>query len=86
MRLQELVNSQAAKISQRMVGTRQRILVEGYSKRNPQQLAGRTENNRVVNFTGPHELVGKFSEVEITAAMAHSLRGAMVTAESAITH
>ena len=51
MRLQELVNSQAAQISKAMVGTTQRILVEGTSKKNPNQLAGRTENNRVVNFT-----------------------------------
>jgi tRNA-2-methylthio-N6-dimethylallyladenosine synthase len=74
MRLQELVNSQAAKISQRMVGTRQRILVEGYSKRNPQQLAGRTENNRVVNFDGNPRLVGRFVDVIITEALRNSLR------------
>jgi tRNA-2-methylthio-N6-dimethylallyladenosine synthase len=74
MRLQELVNSQAAKISQGMVGTRQRILVEGHSKRNPQQLAGRTENNRVVNFDGNPRLVGSFVDVIITEALRNSLR------------
>ena len=74
MRLQELINSQAGKISLGMVGTRQRILVEGHSKRNPQQLAGRTENNRVVNFDGNPRLVGSFVDVIITEALRNSLR------------
>ncbi len=55
-RLQQLVDSQAARISRQMVGTTQRILVEGASKKDKQQLAGRTENNRVVNFDGPAAL------------------------------
>jgi tRNA-2-methylthio-N6-dimethylallyladenosine synthase len=75
MRLQALVNEQAARISQSMVGGRQRILVEGCSKKNPQQLAGRTENNRVVNFDGHPRLIGQFAEVVITEALSHSLRG-----------
>jgi tRNA-2-methylthio-N6-dimethylallyladenosine synthase len=74
-RLQQLVNSQAARISRQMVGTTQRILVEGASKRDKQQLAGRTENNRVVNFDGPAHCVGEFVEVVITEALSHSLRG-----------
>ncbi|MDX1380902.1 MAG: tRNA (N6-isopentenyl adenosine(37)-C2)-methylthiotransferase MiaB [Xanthomonadales bacterium] len=77
-RLQNLVNSQAARYSEAMVGTRQRLLVEGPSKKNPQQLAGRTENNRVVNFDGPSRLVGEFVDVIITEALSHSLRGRMI--------
>jgi tRNA-2-methylthio-N6-dimethylallyladenosine synthase len=75
MRLQELVNSQAARISRAMVGTTQRVLVEGPSRKDPNQLAGRTENNRVVNFDGPARLVGSFVDVVITEALSHSLRG-----------
>ena len=75
MRLQSLVNDQAARISRRMVGTTERILVEGPSRKDPRQLAGRTENNRVVNFDGPPRLVGKFVDVVITEALSHSLRG-----------
>jgi tRNA-2-methylthio-N6-dimethylallyladenosine synthase len=74
-RLQQLVDSQAARISRKMVGTTQRILVEGSSKKDKQQLAGRTENNRVVNFDGPAHCVGEFVEVVITEALSHSLRG-----------
>jgi tRNA-2-methylthio-N6-dimethylallyladenosine synthase len=77
-RLQELVNSQAAKISRGMIGTRQRILVEGPSKKNPLQLAGRTENNRVVNFDGHTRLVGQFTDVTITEALSNSLRGRVI--------
>ncbi|MDH5343590.1 MAG: tRNA (N6-isopentenyl adenosine(37)-C2)-methylthiotransferase MiaB [Betaproteobacteria bacterium] len=79
-------DAQAHAISQRMIGSCQRVLVSGVSRRNAAELSGRTDNNRVVNFSGPLDLVGEFAEVEITAAMAHSLRGAMVTADSAITH
>ena len=74
MRLQELVNTQAAQISRAMVGTTQRILVEGTSKRNPKQLAGRTENNRVVNFDGHPRLIDSFVDVVITEALSNSLR------------
>jgi tRNA-2-methylthio-N6-dimethylallyladenosine synthase len=74
-RLQQLVDSQAARISRQMVGTTQRILVEGASKKDKRQLAGRTENNRVVNFDGPAHCVGEFVEVVITEALSHSLRG-----------
>ena len=79
MRLQEQINSQAARYSRTMVGTTQRVLVEGTSKKNPQQLSGRTENNRVVNFDGHPRLVGHFADVVITEALSHSLRGRIVT-------
>jgi len=82
-RLQALVDGQAAVISDSMVGTRHRVLVEGVSKKNVRQLAGRTENNRVVNFDGPQRLIGQFAEVHITEALSHSLRGRVVTDETA---
>jgi len=75
MRLQERVNTQAARISKSMVGGTQRILVEGTSRKNSIQLAGRTENNRVVNFDGHPRLIGQFVDVVITEALSHSLRG-----------
>jgi tRNA-2-methylthio-N6-dimethylallyladenosine synthase len=74
-RLQRLVDSQAARISRQMVGTTQRILVEGRSRKNERQLAGRTENNRVVNFDGPANCIGEFVDVVITESLSHSLRG-----------
>ncbi|MES9940385.1 MAG: tRNA (N6-isopentenyl adenosine(37)-C2)-methylthiotransferase MiaB [Candidatus Thiodiazotropha sp. 6PLUC2] len=74
-RLQQLINTQAQSISRQMVGTTQRILVERPAKKNPAQLAGRTENNRVVNFDGPADLIGQFVEVRITEALPNSLRG-----------
>jgi tRNA-2-methylthio-N6-dimethylallyladenosine synthase len=73
--LQDCLNAQAQRISRAMVGTRQRVLVEGPSKKDPAQLSGRTENNRVVNFCGGSRLIGQFAELTITAALAHSLRG-----------
>jgi tRNA-2-methylthio-N6-dimethylallyladenosine synthase len=74
-RLQSRVNAQAHAISQQMVGTTQTILVERRSKKNAQQLAGRTENNRWVNFDGDDSCRGEFVDVVITEAMANSLRG-----------
>jgi tRNA-2-methylthio-N6-dimethylallyladenosine synthase len=80
--LQARLNAQARAISQRMVGSRQRVLVERPAKRNPQQLAGRTDNNRWVNFDGPAEdpkrLINQFADVVITEAMPNSLRGRIV--------
>jgi tRNA-2-methylthio-N6-dimethylallyladenosine synthase len=73
-RLQQLLELQSGKISAAMLGTRQRILVEGPSKKDPGELSGRTENNRVVNFAGPPRLVGQLVDVTITAALPHSLR------------
>jgi tRNA-2-methylthio-N6-dimethylallyladenosine synthase len=81
MRLQKLVNSQAAVISSGMVGTSQRILVEGRSKKSSRQLAGRTENNRIVNFDGHPGLIGQFADVVITEALNNSLRGRLVLPE-----
>jgi len=74
-RLQARINEMAQAISQSMVGSRQRILVEGPSKKDPAQMAGRTANNRVVNFDGAAELAGRFVDVRITQALANSLRG-----------
>ncbi|MCU7907137.1 MAG: tRNA (N6-isopentenyl adenosine(37)-C2)-methylthiotransferase MiaB [Candidatus Thiodiazotropha sp. (ex Epidulcina cf. delphinae)] len=74
-RLQRLINTQAQRISRRMVGTTQRILVERPARKDPKQLAGRTENNRVVNFDAPFGLTGRFVDVRITEALPHSLRG-----------
>jgi len=74
-RLQERINANTAAYSQAMVGTTQRILVEGPSKKDANELRGRTENNRVVNFAGPASLIGQFAEVVITEAMPNSLRG-----------
>jgi tRNA-2-methylthio-N6-dimethylallyladenosine synthase len=74
-RLQDQLNRQAAAISEAMVGATQRVLVEGPSRKNPKELAGRTENNRVVNFPGPASLIGRFVDLEITAALSNSLRG-----------
>jgi tRNA-2-methylthio-N6-dimethylallyladenosine synthase len=81
-RLQALVNEQAAAISLRMVGTVQRILVERESVKNARELAGRTENQRWVNFIGPPSLVGQFADVVITEPMRNSLRGRLVAGET----
>ena len=75
MRVQELLNAQAAQINRDMVGTRQTVLVERPSKRDSNEWAGRTENNRWVNFQGPPSLLNHFVEVDVTEAMANSLRG-----------
>ena len=76
--LQAQVNGQARRISESMVGSTQRVLVEKPSRRNPRQLAGRTENMRWVNFDGPASLVDRFADVHITEAMPNSLRGRLV--------
>ncbi|WP_049632919.1 tRNA (N6-isopentenyl adenosine(37)-C2)-methylthiotransferase MiaB [Yersinia aldovae] len=75
--LQQRITQQAMGISREMVGSVQRILVESTSRKNVMELAGRTENNRVVNFAGSPELVGKFVDVEIVDVYASSLRGAL---------
>jgi tRNA-2-methylthio-N6-dimethylallyladenosine synthase len=74
-RLQARINEMAQAISEAMVGGAERILVEGPSKKDPAQLAGRTANNRVVNFHGPADLVGRFVDVRIKEALSNSLRG-----------
>jgi tRNA-2-methylthio-N6-dimethylallyladenosine synthase len=77
-RLQAMIDGQARAISRRMVGSTQRVLVERPSRRDPRQLAGRTENMRWVNFDGPASLVDRFADVRITEAMPNSLRGRLV--------
>jgi tRNA-2-methylthio-N6-dimethylallyladenosine synthase len=77
--VQQRLNMQAHAISQRMVGSRQRVLVERPAKRNKTELAGRTDNNRWVNFEGPSELINRFTDVIITEARPNSLRGRLVT-------
>lgn len=77
-RLQAQISSQANAISEGMVGTTQRILVNRPSRNDPKILAGRTENNRVVNFEGPEELIGQFCNVIITEALPNSLRGRLI--------
>lgn len=77
-RLQNLINEQAIAISHRLIGTVQTVLVEGQAKKNPLQMQGRTENNRVVNFIGHPRLAGQFVDVLISEALPNSLRGRMV--------
>ncbi|MFJ1300984.1 tRNA (N6-isopentenyl adenosine(37)-C2)-methylthiotransferase MiaB [Pseudomonadota bacterium AL_CKDN230030165-1A_HGKHYDSX7] len=74
-RLQALINEQAAAIAQAMVGTTQRVLIEGTSRRDVNELMARTENNRIVNFPGPVSLIGRMVDVDITHAHTNSLRG-----------
>ena len=81
MRLQKRIDELAFAVSERMVGSVQRVLVEGTSKKNEHELAGRSDNNRIVNFAGSPRLIGSFAEVKITAALPHSLRGEVVTRE-----
>ncbi len=79
-RLQARIQAMAGEISRAMVGTVQRILVERPSRKDPGQMAGRTENNRVVNFDASPALIGRFVDVRITEALPNSLRGELVTA------
>ena len=81
-RLQQRIEELAQAVSRGMVGTIQRVLVEGPSKKDAHELAGRTDNNRVVNFQGNPRLIHRFIDVRITSAMPHSLRGEVVTRES----
>src|SRR5699024_6591598 len=79
--LQERINQQAMRYSQMMLGTTQRILVEGISKKDVHELTGRTEINRVVNFAGDPALIGTFVDVEITDVYPNSLRGNVIKTE-----
>ncbi|WP_196139466.1 tRNA (N6-isopentenyl adenosine(37)-C2)-methylthiotransferase MiaB [Aliikangiella sp. G2MR2-5] len=72
--LQQRLNQQSLAHARRMMGTTQRILVEGPSKKDPMQLSGRTENNRIVNFDGQPNMIGHFVDVEITEVLPNSLR------------
>ena len=69
-----------------MVGTVQRVLVEGPSRRDRSELMGRTENNRIVNFAGPERLVGRMVDLRVTQALPHSLRGEVLVRENAGVH
>jgi tRNA-2-methylthio-N6-dimethylallyladenosine synthase len=75
LRLQAELEQQAQVIARRMVGSVQRVLVERPAKKDARELAGRTANNHWVNFQGPPELIGRFADVQVTQALAHSLRG-----------
>jgi tRNA-2-methylthio-N6-dimethylallyladenosine synthase len=79
-RLQALLEAQARAVSESMVGGRECVLVERPAKKGHGELAGRTANNRVVNFPGDATLVGRFADVRVTAALSHSLRGELLHA------
>jgi tRNA-2-methylthio-N6-dimethylallyladenosine synthase len=78
-RLQAQLETQASAISERMVGTVQRVLIERAARKNAHELAGRTENNRWVNFAGPASLINEFAQVLITELRAHTLRGRLLS-------
>jgi len=77
--LQEVINSMASDISSSMIGSRQRVLVDGYSRKNPKELSGRTENNRVINFSATPDFLGEFVDVVVSEALPNSLRGTLVS-------
>ncbi len=81
--LQAKISENAARISQAMVGSRQSVLIERVSRKNDRQLAGRTENNRWVNFDADAEMIGEFAEILITEALPNSLRGRLVASAEA---
>ncbi len=76
--LQARITQQATAISEAMVGSVQRVLVEGPSRKNAEEICGRTENNRIVNFSGNHDWAGRFIDVHITEALPNSMRGVAV--------
>ena len=80
--LQDRINQSAQRIARNMLDTEQRILVEGPSKKNPMELTGRTENNRVVNFEGSPDMIGQFVDVKVTDVYTNSLRGKVIRRES----
>ncbi|MET1218734.1 MAG: tRNA (N6-isopentenyl adenosine(37)-C2)-methylthiotransferase MiaB [Glaciecola sp.] len=80
--LQDRINQSAQRIARNMVNTEQRVLVEGPSKKNPMELSGRTENNRVVNFEGSPDMIGEFVDIHITDVFSNSLRGNVVRREA----
>ncbi len=79
-RLQALLDAQSQAVSEAMVGGIERVLVEGPSRKDAAELAGRTGNNRVVNFGAAPRLIGRFADVRVTASRAHSLRGELLDA------
>ncbi len=81
-RLQDRIMEQEEGVAQSMLGSVQRVLVEGLSRKDAQELAGRTDNNRVVNFSGTPDMIGRFAEVKITQVVRHTLRGELVSEPS----
>jgi tRNA-2-methylthio-N6-dimethylallyladenosine synthase len=81
-RLQRVLENQGTAISKAMLGTTQRVLVEGVSRKDENELMGRTDNNRVINFPGAKRLIGTFVEMKVTEAMHYTLRGEVVTNET----
>lgn len=81
-RLQDLLNAQGQAHSQAMIGSVQTVLVEGPSKRNPDELCGRTANHRIVNFSGEPQWIGSMLALRITEAFPHSLRGEVLEARA----
>ena len=81
-RLQKRIDELAQAVSRSMVSSVQRVLVEGTSKKDANELAGRTDNNRIVNFAGNPRLINTFVDVRITEALPHSLRGEIVIREN----
>ena len=82
-RLQARLNELGSVVSESMIGSTQPVLVEGVSKKDASELAGRTSNNRVVNFAGPQRLIGQLIDVRITQALPHSLRGNVLIQDAA---
>ena len=77
--MQQRIFNNAQQIGRQMVGTTQRVLVSGFSRKNPGQLQGRTENNRVVNFNSTDTaLIGQFADVVIRESLVNSMRGELV--------
>jgi tRNA-2-methylthio-N6-dimethylallyladenosine synthase len=74
-RLQDLITRQAESLSTRLPGTVQRVLVESVSRKSTNELAGRMDNNRIVNFAGSPDMLGRFANVKITGAWAYTMRG-----------
>ncbi len=83
-RLQRVLEDQGTAISKAMLGSTQRVLVEGVSRKDENELMGRTDNNRVINFPGPKRLIGTFVEMKVTEAMHYTLRGEVVTNETVV--
>ncbi|MGN1394324.1 MAG: tRNA (N6-isopentenyl adenosine(37)-C2)-methylthiotransferase MiaB [Succinivibrionaceae bacterium] len=77
-KLQQLINFQAQKYSREMLGTEQKVLIDGISVKNSMELRGRTDNNRTVNFPGDPKLIGSFVKVKITDVLTHTLRGELI--------
>jgi len=82
--LQARILENARRISKSMINTQQTVLVTGFAKKNPKELSGRTENNRVVNFIGDPKLIGQMVNVVITAALPNSLRGRLATTKLSV--